>query len=163
MEHGNVFHVPWPISSLKTQSKRPCKLDRATTLDVLASRARVKLCKGGNYISNNIQTNANDVYLNRGSESSYDHSNALSALFGFEPSSGHLHSSFPPLEHFSTCLTGYLWLEYRVVLAVNFFQLFEFPPNVYSEASRNGSTERCGLAHHGAVDGYTYEICLCLR
>lgn len=92
-------------------------------------------------MSNNIHASANDVYSDKGHESSYSRSIALSAMFGLEPSSGHLNGSFPPPEHLSTCLLGYPRVEYRVVLAVDLFQLFELPPNIHSEASSNGSTE----------------------
>ena len=95
----------------------------------------------GFYMSNNIHTNAKDVYSNRRPKSSYSRSTALGAIFGLEPSSGHLDGSFPSLKHFSACLIGYLRLEYGMVLAVDLFQLFEFLPDVYSEASCNGSTE----------------------
>ena len=92
-------------------------------------------------MSNNIHADAKEVYSNRGRESSYSQSFALSAIFGIEPSSGHLDGSFPPLKHFSAGFVGYLRLEYRVVLAVDFLQLFEFLPDIHSEASCNGSTE----------------------
>ena len=143
MEHGDAISSQWPHSSSETKIN-DCGLDKATELDMLASRAIVKHCKGGTIytiIYNNIHASANDVYSNRGPESGYSRSIALSAMFGLEPTSGHLDGSFPPLKHLFTCVFGYLRLEYRVVFAVDLFQLVEFLPNIYSEASCNGSTE----------------------
>lgn len=47
MKHSDVNPSQWPHSSSKIKDQRRCGLDKAITLDMLASRAKIKHCKGG--------------------------------------------------------------------------------------------------------------------
>ena len=47
LEHGDAMPSQRPILSLEIENRQLCRLDKATTLDVLASRVAVKDCKRG--------------------------------------------------------------------------------------------------------------------